>query len=260
MAGLEITHVAVLPPPTLDSTLVANVAAIINKDLYATRLLLTGKMPKLIAHCPSPGEAASVIERLKALGLAAVVCEDAFLRRPPAVFKVRTLAISSTEVSFRDQAGEIKRVNPLQAFLLLQGSHTAVTETKKTVTEVKFSISKTIMLGGIPVFSKKKAEVTDRSENSELFLRLYDRESAENVIEFSQFGLDYSFLGEKRSLSSVTNFNSVIGEIRRLFPDAIFDDKLVGIQGVKTSSVTAGNDTEVNCKLLYLYYRFLKAY
>ena len=43
MAGHEILHVAVPPPDRLEANLVEKVAAIVNKDLYGTRLLLVGK-------------------------------------------------------------------------------------------------------------------------------------------------------------------------------------------------------------------------
>jgi hypothetical protein len=258
MAGIEITHIVLMPPDVINTEIVSNVATIINKDLYSTRLLLNGKIPKLIAHYPNFKEAETITQRLKAIGLAVVTCEDAFLHQPPDVFKVHTIKISDDVVTFQNQLNETTRIKPKQVFLLLKGSCTSYIETKTTVTQVKLSMGKTLIMGGIPVFNKKNEEVTNRSENIELFLRIYNTLSAEKVIELSQMGLDYSFLGEKRSFSSLTNFNSAVGEIRKLFTNAIFDDRLTRTQGTETSPITASNNTEVNCKLLYLCYRRLQ--
>ena len=50
MAIPEILHVSIAPPHVLDTNLVKETAAIIDKDLYGTRLLLAGKIPRVIAH------------------------------------------------------------------------------------------------------------------------------------------------------------------------------------------------------------------
>jgi hypothetical protein len=47
----NIVHVALAPLDTPDESLVVKVAAIINKDVYGTRLLIAGKIPRFVAHC-----------------------------------------------------------------------------------------------------------------------------------------------------------------------------------------------------------------
>lgn len=50
MARNDIVHIAIAPPDMLEASIVKQVAAILNKDLYGTRLLLAGKIPRIVAH------------------------------------------------------------------------------------------------------------------------------------------------------------------------------------------------------------------
>ena len=50
MARSEIVHVAISPPVKLEENLIKKVAAIIDKDLYETRLRLAGKIPSVVSQ------------------------------------------------------------------------------------------------------------------------------------------------------------------------------------------------------------------
>ena len=54
MAGYEIVYIATVPPNKLEASLAERVATIINKDLYGTRLLLAGKIPRIVALVKPP--------------------------------------------------------------------------------------------------------------------------------------------------------------------------------------------------------------
>jgi len=60
MAEYDMLHVAIAPPDALEASVVERVAAIINKDLYGTRLLLTGKIPRIVSHYQTIQEAGPV--------------------------------------------------------------------------------------------------------------------------------------------------------------------------------------------------------
>ena len=62
-----IVRVALAPPDLVDASLAKEVAAIINRDLYGTRLLLTRKVPTLIARYQTIQER-SLWETIDALG------------------------------------------------------------------------------------------------------------------------------------------------------------------------------------------------
>ena len=76
MLGHDIVYIAVAPPDTLEASLVKEVAAIIDKDLYGTRLLLVGKIPRIVSHYQTIPEAESVAQGLRVLGLVVIVCSD----------------------------------------------------------------------------------------------------------------------------------------------------------------------------------------
>ena len=50
MVELEVIHVVITPPETFETSLLEKVSAIIKKNLYETRLLLIGRIRRIIAH------------------------------------------------------------------------------------------------------------------------------------------------------------------------------------------------------------------
>ncbi len=103
MVELTVVHVAVAPPDVLDNTLVGRVAVILGKDNYNTRLLLAGKIPKIIAHYNSLSQAEIAAKNLRELNLKAIVFEDSALRQPSESFRAYTAQFGSQEISFGDR-------------------------------------------------------------------------------------------------------------------------------------------------------------
>src|SRR4030043_642948 len=96
----EIVHVAIAPPDTLEESLIKKVASMVNKDLYETRLMLIGKIPKIIAHYTTMQMAEQSAQSLRALGLVAIVCTDSMLRKPSQCFRAHTLKFEQKEALF----------------------------------------------------------------------------------------------------------------------------------------------------------------
>lgn len=251
MAHYDVMHVAIAPPAPLDASLVGSVAAIINKNPYDTRLLLTGEIPKIIAHYESIQIAESVVRNLRDLGLVAVACRDSDLRRHPQSFKAQTLEFRGEEVLFRDGAGREKRIGENSVFLILEGRIQTSVEVETTKPRTKFSLTGTLLTGGIPIWRRVDEKTTARSIEAEYFARLYDGKSSDPSVEILQHHMNYSFLGAKIAASSLTNFGTVVLRLREVFPQAIFDDRLVKPSAAASSS-RVWEDTEINCKLIYL--------
>ncbi|UCH51051.1 MAG: hypothetical protein JSV54_08625 [Chloroflexota bacterium] len=87
------------------------------------------------------------------------------------------------------------------------------------------------------------------------FIRLYGRMSSEPVVEILQQDFDYSFLGAEMASSAITNFNTTSAKIRDVFPQAIFDDRLVAPFGSDIQSAVPQENVDANCRLIYWYYR-----
>jgi len=259
MISQNMIHVAVAPPDKVEIELINKVAAIIRKDLYGTRLLLAGKIPRLIAHYQTSAEAESVARSLADLSLVAFLCEDTQLRNLSLkVFHARTLNFDQKAVIFHDRVGEVVKLEADDVFLIVKGKRQTYVETGSSTTKLKLSVGKTLLTGGIPIWNNVQEKTANKSQQEELFLRFYDQSTAGPKVELTQQGVDYSFMGQKVAFSSLVNFENTIHMIRDTFPHAIFDDKLMHLSTSEMSTTSYGNNVEVNCRLLYLYYLALK--
>lgn len=256
MAGYEIVHVAIAPPHTLEANLIKKVAAIVDKDLYGTRLLLAGKIPRVIAHYDTVQMAELTAQSLRALGLVAIVCKDSELRRPSTQkYRAHILKFEERAVQFWDKSGQARRIESRNAFLIINGRTQNYTETELTRTRMKFSLPATVLTGGIPIWRRVREKTKDKSVQNECFLRLYDRMSTEPSVEILQYDLDYSFLGVEMASTSLANFSTIITKIRDTFPQAVFDDRLIEPFAVDIPFTAPRDTIEINCKLIYLYHQ-----
>jgi hypothetical protein len=252
MADDEAMYIAVAPMANPDASLVKSVAAIINRGLYDTHLLLAGEIPKIIARCSGQQLAESTVQNLRGLGLVAIAGKVSELRQFPQAFRAQTLGFGEKEVLFRDSAGREKRVVAKDVFLILVVKTETSVEVETTKTKTKFSLGRTLLMGGIPMWRRVEEKSTSRSVQSEYFARLYGPKSPDPSVEIVQHSMNYSFLGAELAASSFTNFGTVVRRLREVFPSAFFDDRLA-----KPSPLTASSsreDIEINCRLLYLFH------
>jgi len=250
----EVIHIAVAPPANLDANLVRSVATVINKSPSYTRLLLAGEVPKVIAHYESMQIAETIIHNLRELGLVAIACVDSELRQFPQAFKAQTLEFREKEVLFRDSAGREKRIVENNIFLILVGRIETALEVETTKPKTKFSLTWTLLAGGVPIWRRVDEKTIARSIQAEYFARLYETKSPVPSVEVLQHHLNYSFLGAKVAASSFTNFAAVVLRLREVFPQAIFDNRPVKPSVVNAYSSRYGEDIEINCKLIYLFH------
>ncbi len=254
MAGNEVVHVAVATPDVPKPDVITKVAAIINKDPYQTRLLLSGGLPRLVAHYPSAQEAESTARNLTELGLVAFICPNSELLKPK-VFTALTAEFLEGEAIFRSKGGQKKRIADSDVFLILKGIMQTPTEEETIKTRKEINWGATLLAGGIPISRKIKEKISGATIQKEPLARVYNRESAEPAVQVLQHGLSYSFLGNQIAPSSLANFNTVVVKLQELFPRAIFDDSLMKSSQPGVPSLRALDEFELNCKLLYLYYK-----
>ena len=255
MALAEIVHVAIAAPDTLEESLIQKVAAIVNKDLYETRLMLVGKIPKIIVHYNTMQMAEQSAQSLRALGLVAIVCTDSTLRKASQFFRAYTLKLEQKEAVFWDKSGQFIRLDSNNTFLILAGKTQPYSEKEVTKTRTELNLPATVLTGGLPVLRKVKVKTGGTFVQAERFLRLYDRESLNPSVEILQHHFDYSFLEGEMTPSSITNFNTTVEKIRNVFPEAVFDDRLTEPLGVNIPSAKPQDNIEINCRLIYLYHQ-----
>lgn len=254
MAANEIVHVAIAPSDRLEESLIKQVAAIVDRDFYGMRLILAGKIPKIIAHYDTAQMAESTAQSLRALGLVVIVCKDSKLRKSSQRYKAHTLKFEEQAVLFWDKSGQARRMESRDAFLMIKGRIQTCTETEITSTRMKFNLPATV-LTGMPIWRKVKEKTSDKSLQTEYFMRLYNQTSSEPNVEILQHDFDYSFLGAELASSSLANFGTVVMGIRDTFPRAVFDDRLTAPFAIYITSTTPLDRLEINCKLIYLYHQ-----
>lgn len=247
----EVVHIAAAPPAHPDEKLVSSVAAVINKSPTYTRLLLASELPRIIAHADSPPAAEATIKTLRQLGLVALALPDSEIRQLPPIFEVQTLEFGEKAVTFRDSVGTEKKVAAGDIFLILTGQVESSLEVETTRSRSQFSLGRTLMLGGIPAWRKVEETTTEKSSQTEDFVRLYSSKSAEPAVELWQHQLNYSFLGAERGATSAVNFSTLVRRLREAFPGAIFDNRLDRPLALATTS--SWQDVELNCRLIYLF-------
>jgi hypothetical protein len=250
-----MVYVAIAPPETLEANLVKKVAAIVKKDLYGTRRLLVGRIPRIIAHYQTIQTAESIAQSLRALDLVAIVCKDSELRKPSPIYRAQTLRFEERAVLFWNKSGQARRMKAKNVLLILKGTIQSYTEKATIRTRMKFSLPATVLTGGIPIWRRVKEKTKEMSTQTECFVRLYDRSSPEPATEVLQHSFDYSCLGTKMASSSVTNLDILLTGLRNTFSQATFDDRLTEPCGADIPFTSPRENIEINCKLIYFYHQ-----
>jgi hypothetical protein len=260
MAEGEIVYVAVAPPTGPDDSLIKGAAEVIGKDAYQTRLLLIGSIPRIVARCHGMQTAESMAQGLRALKLVAFVSKEDELRKPHQGLKAETLKFGEGEVVFHQADGREIMLRTGNVFLMIKGMRPyvpageAIVQEPKGKTKRKLNVAATIATGGIPIFKKTKMKSKAADPQAEWFVRLYGHSSPEPGAEVLQHSLNYAFLEAEMATSSLTNFMSVVNRLKKVFPQAIFDERLVRSFGVDIPATTDEEDIEINCRLIYLHH------
>jgi hypothetical protein len=268
MAGSDVIHVTLDPTRTPAEGLVERVAKILNKDVFAVRVLLNAKIPKVAGHYPDLQTAESIAQNLRSLGYQVIMCRDSELRqRSPGRFRAHTLQLGERDVSFRDKGVQTRTIGEGSLFLVLKGTIRTYTgkaagtrgnEVDTSATEQKVTRSINIpatLMTGMPIIKTTKEKAKVESVKYGEFLWLYDRTSPEPVVEIVQSDFDYSSLGDKKALSSSQNLNIIITELKTRFPQAILDSRLTERFRVDVPFATPDDEVEINSRLICLHHR-----
>ena len=254
MAVDETINIAVAPSNVTETELIKKVAAIVNRDAYDTRLILAGQIPRIIAQCQSTQVAQAMAQRLTDLGLLSIVCKDSELHAPLQSFMAYTMEFKEREILFRDKAGQERRLEAEDVFLILKGRKHIYIEEEKTKTEVKINLPATLITGGIPIFRRVKEQVKDTPLRSKYFIRIYDRKSSETSVEILQDQIEYLCLGTEMGLSSLVNFDTITAKLREVSPQAIYDDRLTKSLDQNKTSAGGQDDLETKLRLIYQFH------
>ncbi len=228
------------------------VASLVGKEIFDTRLLLAGEIPRIIASYPDTATADSIAQRLRDSGLVAFAFGDSELQSRSARFVAHATRSGEGEVIFWDRRGGEVRVKADDAFLIIRGKRQGAAQEKTSTTKMKLNVPATVLTGGIPIMRRVTQETAKDTFLAEDFVRIFDRRSSDPRVEMSQNHVDYSFLGPELTPSTPANFMIAVKKLREWFPRAIFDERLT--RHFKTDIPVAGpgEALEISCKLIYL--------
>jgi hypothetical protein len=254
MESIDSYFVALSPTHNFDDSRLKKTALILGTDDYNIRLLLAGEMPRIVAQFQAWEPAAALARELAELGLSVIAGSNLDLRQAYSRgFIAQVLQPDEKNVIFHDRSGETASICRDDALLILEGLLADGAEKKESKTIKTLNLPVSLLLGGIPVWSKYRTNADTTSQN-DYFLRFYRPTSPEPVLEIRSGDLDYSFLGEKKSFSSTENFKTAVATMRSLFPHAVYDSRLTRNSRANASSSSSKETLERDSRLIYLFY------
>jgi hypothetical protein len=191
---------------------------------YEARQRLSGGGPAVAAQCADPEQALALAKRLNQAGLATLILPAQEHRVETGQFIVRRFALHEAALHIEQTDGQTVEIPYGEIDLLLLAASIVEYAEKKTVTGRTFSLGKTIMAGGIPLSKKVERQQEVTTEERSKVLCLYAGQRPPAI--FSLNNMIYDGLGKAMQVSREANFTHLIKELRRLSPQARYDERL----------------------------------
>ena len=204
-------------------------AAALGITAFEARQRLIGGGPAVVASFADPHQARALAAKLDQGGIAALVVDAAVVRSGAGHFVVRRFELAERSLRIEAVNGQSADIAYGEINLLLPGTRIVGQTESRTVTERKFSLGRTILSGGIPVSKKVAHQEVVTTEERTRFLFLYAGDRPQVV--FSQSGMTYDGFGPAMKMSQELNFTFLTSELRRLSPEAAYDDRLLNRAG-----------------------------
>jgi hypothetical protein len=205
------------------------IAAASGLSVYEVRQHMIGGGPALLASFAGPEQAGALSLRLDDAGVGAFVVDTASLHGAPGRLVVRRFELGERALRLESVDGASSEVPYGEIESLLPATRVSGQTESKTVTERKFSLGRTVLSGGIPLTKTVTRQEEVATEDRTKCLYLYARQRPQVV--FRQNGMNYDGFGAAMKLSQELNFAYLTGELRRLCPAAVFDERLVSRAG-----------------------------
>lgn len=204
--------------------LVDAVAGALGIAVFEARQRMSGNGPAVVASFADPQQALTLAKKLNQGGIATLVVDVAEVQNRAGRFIVRHFELNESSIRIKTSDRQRAEIPFEEIDLLLPSTSIVEYSEKKTVTERKLSVGKTLLTGGIPMSKKVKREEEVTTEERSKVLYLYAGNRMPVV--FSQTGMTYDGLGAAMKLSRELNFTYFISELRRRCPGALYDDRL----------------------------------
>ncbi|HXY74567.1 MAG TPA: hypothetical protein VEH58_04520 [Dehalococcoidales bacterium] len=252
MSNTNNFYLAVKPYQALAVDTIGKIAVIFQKNSYDTQLLLSSKIPLIVAYYDELKDAEAIAGDLQRFGLNTLICREEELLSIQDNFQAHRCSFENESIIFWDTNNRAMNVGKGKISLIVVAS-LSIPEQKKTIeTKMKLDLTATLLTGGLPVVRRVRKESTQVSTNVERLIKLYDKKTTDFCIEIKQRGFNYSVLGNKIAPSSFINFTLLQSRLASFFTSAKVDESLKDFSTVNESAV----DTfDVTSRLIYLFHK-----
>ena len=252
MNAADFVHLVLLPPDSISDADLQKASAILGKHAFETKLLFTGKTPRIIAHYASDELAEPPLLSLKALGLKVIAVRQERVPKSSTCLKAYAAQFEGDAIIFLDRQGQRVIMTSSETFLIIAGVLETGENIVVTNTGTKLNLPVTL-LTGIPVNRRVTETTSHTSVHKERFLRLYGNTSSECKVEIRQNDFDYSCLGPALTFSTSANFDLLVARIRKTLTGAQFDDSLTTYFRVDLPVNDPWEKVDMVCRWIYLF-------
>ena len=228
------------------------IAEIMETVVFEAQQKISGGGPAVLANFADPTRAEDLTAKLAKNGVPAFVLDTEAVRSEHEPFIVRGFILAEGTLQLESMAGEQCEIDYASVELLLVATCNAgQTQTTVTTTERKFSLGKTLLAGGLPMTKKVTSEDTLTANERDETIWLYTHGPAPVI--FSRGILNYDGFGSAIKLTRELNFAYLKSELRRLAPQACYDDRLLkqaGLIRLLGPTLSPDSDLDLACKIL----------
>ncbi len=193
---------------------------------FEARQKISGGGPAVLASFADLQQAEVLAGKLSQAGVPALVIDTVAVRSRNQPLHVCRFVLAPQKLQLESFNGELFEIDYDKIDLLLVAICSAgQTQMTTTETERKFSLGKTLLAGGVPMTKKVKSDKTVNIEERDETLWLYVRGGA--TVIFNRGAMNYEGLGDAMQFTRELNFAYLKNELRRLAPQAVYDDRLI---------------------------------
>ena len=202
------------------------IAAALNILVFEARQKIAGGGPVVITSFADQNQAEELAAKLTHGGIPALVIDTRMVRSHNRRQHASRFELGMETLQVETSGSESLKIDYKTIQLLLIATCSAgQVQTSNTTTQRKFSPGKTLRAGGLPMSKKVKSTEITSSEERDKTLCLYI--STGEALVFTRNAIDYSGLGETRQMTCDLNFTYLLNELRRLAPQARYNDRLL---------------------------------
>ena len=219
--------------------------------VFEARQKITGANPTTIANFSDRQQAEEMTSRLSCCGIPTFIIDTLAARDSQQLFQVSQFSLESKTLHVESAEGQQLNIDYTNIELLLMATCSDGQIETMTTTSRKFSVGKTLLSGGIPMTKKVKTTEISKSEERDKTLWLYS--DKQEVVIFNRSRLNYLGLGEARKLTRELNFSYLRNELRRLAPQAGYDErflKRVGVVNLLGQAFDPATHLDLACEIL----------